>query len=95
MITELSLSRLANLGSSKIHIALVWDQCVVSSSSNINYMKALLLMFPDSEEEAKEVEILEVCPSCLQTKIKRSDGKIQWVMPGYIRPITGYKDSKS
>lgn len=53
------------------------------------------MMFPDSEEEASEVEILEVCPSCLQTKIKRSDGKIQWVMPGYLRPIAGYKDSKS
>jgi len=52
-------------------------------------------MFPDSEEEAKEVEILEVCPTCLQTKIKRSDGKIQWVMPGYVRPIAGDKDSKS
>jgi len=58
-------------------------------------MKALLLIFPDSEEEAKEVEILEVCPGCLQTKIKRSDGTIQWVMPGYIRPIAGDKDSKS
>jgi len=58
-------------------------------------MKALLLIFTDSEEETKEVEILEVCPSCLQTKIKRSDGKIQWVMPGYIRPIAGDKDSKS
>ncbi len=50
-------------------------------------------MFPDSEEEAKEVEILEVCPICLHTKIKRSDGKIQWVMPAYIKPIAGDKDS--
>ena len=58
-------------------------------------MKALLLMFPDSEEEAKEVEILEVCPSCLHTKIKRSDGKIQWVMPAYIKPIAGDKERKS
>jgi hypothetical protein len=58
-------------------------------------MKALLLMFPDREEEAKEVEILEVCPSCLHTKIKRFDGKLQWVMPGYIRPLAGDKDSKS
>jgi hypothetical protein len=58
-------------------------------------MKALLLMFPDSEEEAKEVEILEVCPSCLHTKIMRSDGKIQWVMPAYIKPIAEDKERKS
>ena len=77
------------------HLALVWDQCVVSSYSNTNYMKALLLIFPDSEEEAIEVEILEVCPSCLHTKIKRSDGKIQWVMPGYIRTIERDKERKS
>jgi len=58
-------------------------------------MKALLLMFPDSEEESKEVEILEVCPSCLHTKIKRSDGKIQWVMPWYVRTIERDKERKS
>lgn len=52
-------------------------------------------MFPDSEEEAKEVEILEVCPSCLHTKIMRSDGKIQWVMPAYIKPIAEDKERKS
>ena len=52
-------------------------------------------MFPDSVGEAKEVEIIEVCPGCLHTKIKRSDGKMQWFMSGYIRPIAGDKGSKS
>jgi hypothetical protein len=64
------------------------------SAGNINYMKALLLMFPGSQEEAREVEILEVCPGCQHTKIKRSDGKIQWVMPAYIKRIEGDKDSR-
>ena len=79
----------------EIDIASTCDQCVVFSAGNINYMKALLLMFPDSEEESKEVEILEVCPSCLHTKIKRSDGKIQWVMPWYVRTIERDKERKS
>ncbi len=69
--------------------------CLVSYAGNINYMKALLLIFPGSEDEAQEVEILEVCPSCLHTKVKRSDGKLQWVMPGYIKPIAADKERKS
>jgi hypothetical protein len=95
MLNGLSLLRSENPGFSGNSRNLVWEQCEVSSSSNTNYMKAFLPMFPDSEEEAKEVEIIEVCPGCLHTKIKRSDGKIQWVMPGYIRPIAGNKGSKS
>ena len=94
MIAGSGLLRKQILVCPKIHLCLDPDQSVASSAGNTNYMKALLLMFPDSEEEAKEIEILEVCPSCLHTKIKRPDGKIQWVMPVYIKPIAGDKERK-
>lgn len=49
--------------------------------------KAEKLLYPGSREGVKEVEVLEVCPSCGHTKIGTPDGRIEWVMSHYLLPI--------
>lgn len=50
-------------------------------------MRALYLLFPDSEEGAREVEILENCPFCFHSKIRFPNGREEWVMRHYLKVL--------
>jgi hypothetical protein len=51
--------------------------------------RALLKMFPGnaSDNETKEVEVLDRCDACGNVKIKDQYGRTRWVGPAYIAPL--------